>query len=145
MRTWISAGLVVTALLAASACGGDDGDEESEHSLKTNKKPTDTVTVDLAEYTIKPDKPAVAKGPIKFVARNASKTDVHELAVLRTKPDGSFDNTGEVEDLKPGASGSIVLDLPTGRYVLACLIVPGQEGSTKDHFKEGMKVDFEVR
>jgi uncharacterized cupredoxin-like copper-binding protein len=61
------------------------------------------------------------------------------------KDDGSFQNTGEVEDIDPGKDGSIVLDLPAGQYVLACLLVPGEAGSTFDHFKEGMKADFEVK
>ena len=42
-------------------------------------------------------------------------------------------------------SGEVTLDLPPGKYVLACLIAAGEAGSTKDHFAEGMKLDFEVK
>ncbi|MEO6398003.1 MAG: hypothetical protein ABIP13_06010, partial [Tepidiformaceae bacterium] len=61
------------------------------------------------------------------------------------KSDGSYENTGEIEDLEPGKSGEITLDLPAGRYVLACLIAPGAAGSKEDHFQSGMKLDFEVK
>jgi len=94
---------------------------------------------------MKPSVPSVPAGPIRFRATNASKSMVHELAVLRIKDDGSFENTGEVEDVDPGKSGEITLDLPAGKYLLACVLVPGEAGSTVDHFKEGMKTEFAVR
>jgi uncharacterized cupredoxin-like copper-binding protein len=135
--------LAIAGLL--SACGDDDAETSDDGSLKTDKAPQDTVDVNLIEFSVTPDKPSVAAGATKFVARNTSTTMVHELAVLKVKDDGSFQNTGEVEDIDPGKDGSIVLDLPAGQYVLACLLVPGEAGSTFDHFKEGMKVDFEVK
>jgi uncharacterized cupredoxin-like copper-binding protein len=137
--------LCTTALLAA--CGDDDDSAEDEGGSfrTTGKAPNDTVKVDMIEFQMTPDKPSVAAGPTKFIATNTSTTMVHELAVLRIKDDGTFENTGEVEDVDPGKSGEIVLDLPAGKYVLACVLVPGEAGSTFDHFKEGMKTDFEVK
>ena len=38
-----------------------------------------------------------------------------------------------------------VLDLPAGKYQLACLIAKGQAGSAVDHYQQGMVVPFEVR
>lgn len=134
--------------LLATACGDDDdGDKDNEDASFriTTKAPNDTVKLDLIEFKITPDKASVAAGPTKFVATNTSTTMVHELAVLRIKEDGSFENTGEIEDIDPGKGGEIVLDLPAGKYQLACLLVPGEAGSTVDHFKEGMKTDFEVK
>jgi uncharacterized cupredoxin-like copper-binding protein len=69
---------------------------------------------------------------------------VHELAVLRVKDDGSFENMGEVEDLEPDANGSVVIELTPGDYQLACLIVPGEAGSTVDHYQQGMHTAFTV-
>lgn len=135
------------AALFATACGDDDdgGNEEDASFRITKKAPNDTVNVDMIEFKMAPDKPSVAAGPTRFIATNTSTTMVHELAVLRVKDDGTFENTGEVEDVDPGKSGEIVLDLPAGKYVLACVLVPGEAGSTFDHFKEGMKTDFEVK
>lgn len=134
------------AALFATACGDDDGGNEEDASFRITKKaPNDTVKVDMIEFKMLPDKGSVASGPTKFIAANTSTSMVHELAVLRVKDDGTFENTGEVEDVDPGKSGEIVLDLPAGKYVLACLLVPGEAGSTHDHFKEGMKIDFEVK
>lgn len=116
-----------------------------EESFVTKKAPSATVTVDLDSFTVRADQTAVGSGPIKFVARNVHPADVHELAVLRIRDDGSKQNTGEVEDLKGAASGEIVLDLPAGRYELACLIAKGEEGSTVDHYAAGMHIPFEVR
>jgi uncharacterized cupredoxin-like copper-binding protein len=131
---------VAAVLVAGCAPKSEDGP-----AFGTKKAHGDTVTADLASYTIKPDKASVAAGPVKFIAKNASPSEVHELAVLRIRDDGSFQNGGEIEDLKPGRSGEIVLDLHRGKYELACLIVSGQEGSTVDHYKEGMRIAFEVR
>ena len=134
------------AAVLATACGDDDGGDEEDASFRiTNKTPNDTVKVDMIEFSMNPDKPSVAAGPTRFVATNSSTSMVHELAVLRLKDDGTFENTGEVEDVDPGRSGEIVLDLPAGKYVLACVLVPGEAGSKFDHFKEGMKTDFEVK
>ena len=119
--------------------------EATDNSLKTTKAAQDTVAVKLTSFEVGTDKLSVAKGATKFVATNASKTDVHELAVLRVKDDGSYENTGEIEDIDPEKTGEITLDLPAGKYVLACLIVPGEAGSKEDHFKSGMKLDFEVK
>lgn len=116
----------------------------ADHSLKTDKPASDTVAVKLTSFEVTTDKPSVAAGPVKFVATNASKTDEHEIAVLRVKDGDSYDNTGEVEGIKPETSGDITLDLPAGKYLLACLIVPGEAGSTVDHFKSGMHLEFQV-
>lgn len=122
-----------------------DDNNSSDKNRKTDKPAQDSVTVSLDTFTIKTDKPAATAGPIKFVTTNQNKTDVHELAVLKYGADGGFENTGEIEDVEPGKSGEITLDLPPGKYQLACLIAAGEAGSTKDHYTEGMKLDFEVK
>ncbi len=133
---------LVAAVILGTACSST---AEDGPAFATTKAPTDTVTVRLTSYVVAPDKPSVAAGPVKFVATNASPEHVHELAVLRIKDDRTLQNGGEIEDLKPNTAGEIVLDLPKGKYELACLLAAGEEGSTVDHYKEGMKVAFEVR
>jgi general secretion pathway protein F len=80
----------------------------------------------------------------RYIATNISKSQVHELAVLKIQPDGSFENVGEIEDIAPEQGGSMQLDLEPGAYQLACVIVPGEAGSTVDHYQEGMHTDFTV-
>jgi uncharacterized cupredoxin-like copper-binding protein len=123
---------------------GTDSPKITDKSYATKKAPKETVAVTLQSFAVSPDRATVAKGAIRFAAKNVSPTDVHELAVLRVKADGTFENTGEIEDIEPGKSGEIVLDLPRGAYVLACVIVPGEAGSTEDHFQRGMHTNFTV-
>jgi plastocyanin/uncharacterized cupredoxin-like copper-binding protein len=104
-----------------------------------------SVAVTLVDYGVTADKPSVEAGRIRFIATNTSASQMHELAVLRTKPDGSFDNLGEIENMDPEKGGSIVLDLTPGAYQLACLITIGEAGSTVDHYQQGMHVAFTVR
>ncbi|MBI5948255.1 MAG: cupredoxin domain-containing protein [Chloroflexi bacterium] len=135
---------IIEVTVAAKTGVDVGGAADRASSRGTTKAPNATVTVDLTEYRVITDVASVAAGPTKFVARNQSKSEVHELAVLFVKADGSFDNMGEVEDIDPGKSGEIVLDLPKGKYVLACVIVPGEAGSKLDHYKEGMRLDWQV-
>lgn len=136
---------IIELAVSGDTKSGDGEVEATDNNLKTTKPAQDTVTVRLVSFGVGVDKPSVAKGATKFVATNESKTDVHELAVLRVKPDGSYENTGEIEDIDPEKSGEITLDLPAGKYVLACLIVPGEAGSKVDHLTSGMRLDFEVK
>jgi uncharacterized cupredoxin-like copper-binding protein len=104
-----------------------------------------TVTVGLFEYSVMPDKTSVDAGAIKFDATNNSASMVHELAVLRVKEDGTLENMGEIEDIEHGASGTLTINLTAGKYQLACLIVPGEAGSTTDHYQQGMHTGFTVK
>jgi uncharacterized cupredoxin-like copper-binding protein len=104
-----------------------------------------SVAVTLVEYSVTADKPTVKAGKILFIATNVSQSEVHELAVLKIKPDGSYDNLGEIEDIAPQKGGAVTLDLAAGAYVLACLIVPGEAGSTVDHYQQGMHTAFTVQ
>ena len=112
-------------------------------SLKTNEKPNDTVTAKLDSMTITVDKAVVAKGPTRFVATNVNPKDVHELVVLKVKGE-DLEAVGEIEDVDPGKTVEMVLDLPPGDYLLACLIAPGEHNSTVSHYQSGMKLSFKV-
>jgi uncharacterized cupredoxin-like copper-binding protein len=139
-----------TTIIELKISGNSDAsakpaDASADAGAKTDKAPNTTVNTKLTSYKVESDQASVPAGPTKFTATNDSPTDVHELAVLRIKDDGSYDNLGEIEDIDPGKGGEVTLDLPAGKYLLACLIAVGEEGSTVDHFQQGMKLPFEVK
>jgi len=100
--------------------------------------------VTLEDYKVVTTASTIPAGKVTFTAKNVSTDHVHELAVLRVKDDGSYESLGEIEDLAVGASGELTVDMTKGNYVLACLIVPGEAGSTVDHFQEGMHTPLTV-
>jgi hypothetical protein len=122
----------VAALAALAACGSDNNSRSE-------------VNVTLTSFQVTSDKASVPAGRTRFTASNVHATDVHELAVLKVKDDGSFHNLGEVEDIDPGRGGAVTIDLKAGTYVLACLITPGEAGSTEDHLVRGMHIEFTVQ
>jgi len=130
---------------AAASSGASAPGENGGQVRITTGTPPEAISVDLTTFKVTSDRAAVRPGPVRFTAHNVDPTSaVHELAVLRAKPGGGYQNMGEVEDIEPLKSGEVVLDLPAGKYLLACLIAPGEHGSTTDHFSEGMQLDFTV-
>lgn len=134
-----------STIIEVKAGEGPTGDVgEAEPTSASESAAADaTVTVTLDEYKIAADGASVEAGNIRFVAENAGE-EIHELYVLQAR-DGGYDVLGEVENVRPGESGAMTLELVPGEYQFACLIVPGEAGSTVDHFKEGMVKDFEVK
>lgn len=97
------------------------------------------------------DRDTVPAGKVTFRAANQSKDQVHELIVVRLDPkqaslpyddkkgevvERRIHHLGEIADLKPGASGTLTLNLKAGSYVLIC----NQPG----HYKAGMTVPLSV-
>lgn len=95
----------------------------------------------------------VPAGRVTFHAVNQSKDLVHELLVVRPKPgqtaltlpydekkaeavESRIDRLGEISDLRPGASGTMTLNLTPGSYILLC----NQPG----HYKGGMQTTLSV-
>jgi uncharacterized cupredoxin-like copper-binding protein len=97
------------------------------------------------------DKASVAAGKITFEVTNNSKETIHEMLVApiagenvvlpfianenRVDEEATHD-LGEVSELDPGKSGSLMLNLKPGNYVLYCN-VPG-------HFMAGMWTVLQV-
>jgi hypothetical protein len=104
-----------------------------------------SVAVTLVEYSVMADKTTVPAGTVRFTATNASTSQTHEMAVLKAKADGTFENMGEIEALEAQQAGTVVLDLEPGQYQLACLITPGEAGSAVDHYKQGQHSPFTVQ
>jgi uncharacterized cupredoxin-like copper-binding protein len=110
----------------------------------------ETVHVNLLEtndggMTMTTDVKSVHKGPVTFEVTNKSSGIQHEFLVAplsvaldkvpydETKgrvKEAALPGIKELGDLEPGKSGSMTLDLETGKYLLFCNL-PG-------HFKSGM-------
>ncbi len=106
--------------------------------------PAQRVEVSLTEWAVAPSVASVSAGAVTFIAHNRSASMVHEVAVLKIEGEHRK-NIVEIEDLEPGASGQAKVTLARGEYELACVIVPGEAGSTVDHYAAGMRIPFRVQ
>lgn len=94
----------------------------------------------------------VPAGEVTFKVNNTSKDQVHEMLVVPwpgdgkglpySEKDGRFDedaagSLGEVEELDPGKSGEITLNLKPGKYALACNVA--------NHYADGMWSELTVK
>jgi uncharacterized cupredoxin-like copper-binding protein len=94
----------------------------------------------------------VIRGKVTFNVTNGSKTMIHELIVAPVKDenqlmpydDAAFkvkeeDSThlGEVSELDPGKTGSLILDLKPGKYLLYCNVA--------GHYMDGMWTLIDVK
>ena len=137
--------------------GGGGGGSCSEPSCTSVQQ----VQVSLVEFSVTPTPSAVNAGNVEFDVRNDSPETIHEFLVVKTSfsiaelprnPDGSFDENcpsapviGEIEDIDPGVTVMLTLDLSPGHYVLLCNMVEVEEdGEIESHFAQGMHVDFNV-
>ena len=131
--------LVVPAVAAltfvAGSCGGDDGGigaTEADYSITLDEStaPAGEVTFDVTNE---------AEQPHEFVV---FKTDLAEDA-LPVDADGNVDEEGdgvelvdEIEDIAPGDTPSLTVNLDAANYVIICNI-PG-------HYAQGMHTPFVV-
>lgn len=109
-----------------------------------SEKASETVRVDLTEFAITPSMSEVKAGSVKFTAQNRSTSMIHEMVVLRMDG-GDREPLAEIEDLAIGKTESKTVTLKAGTYELACLIAPGEAGSTVDHYQQGMRTTFVVK
>src|SRR5580765_4149150 len=115
-------------------------------SSGTSTKPQ-SVTVTQKEFTMSTSSSNVKSGNVTVTVNNGGNLQ-HELVVFRTDLDekalpmtadghkideevsGITHLDPEAEDINPGGSKTITIDLPPGRYVFVCNI--------EDHYKQGM-------
>ncbi|MFD9946605.1 iron uptake system protein EfeO [Nonomuraea sp. NPDC059023] len=126
--------------LALAACGGtDDGADGGTGSGSgsagfTQAAPTgavkETVAVAATDTTCVAEKTDLAAGVIKFAIKNQG---AQATAVYVYRADKSV--VSERNNIQPGASGELVVELGGGSYQLACK--PGHKG-------EGIRQDFKV-
>ena len=142
LKCYVPGGSSTIIEVRAGAGGTSEESTGGSSAVTADPSADSTVTVNLGEYTVEPDSSSVEAGKIQFVAENTGQ-EIHELYVLKVKENG-YDVVGEIENVAPGESGAMTLEVVAGDYRLACLIAPGEAGSTVDHFQEGMHTDFRV-
>ena len=158
----VSAALVVAVMvLGGVACGSDDDDAATG---------SDGAAIDvlLSEWVLEPDPILTDGGEVTFIGDNQGGV-VHELVVVRGESAsdlpaegemglGNFAVVeselaadavvGEIEDIAPGSSKDLTVDLDAGSYVLFCNLVgsasDGPEMQGRSHFAEGMYAEFTV-
>ena len=108
-----------------------------------------TVKITATEMKLFASANRVSAGKVTFVVRNAGLVE-HEFVVLRTDapvsavPVVNFkaeeDQVGEVvdeaEDIEPGKTARLTVNLKPGKYLLLCNVV--------GHFQLGMRTSFRV-
>ena len=146
----LAAGFV--AAIALSGCGGSS----SATPVASSSSSAGDVAVQLKEFSITPSTSSIPAGPVTFNAENVGGT-THEMVIIRTddvpdalptEKDGTANEeadglTGvdEVEDIAPGTSGSLTVDLTPGSYVIICNIL--DHGNA--HYTLGMHAAFTVQ
>ncbi len=135
---------IPAVLLVAAACAKSPAKATAGGANPASK--TSAIAVSQKEWAIQPAVSSVTSGAVTFkVTNNGSMT--HEFVVLRTDaaPGGisvqagkaaEAGHQGEVEDIAPGTTKTLSLNLPPGHYVLLCNI-PG-------HYLAGMHAAITV-
>jgi uncharacterized cupredoxin-like copper-binding protein len=118
------------------------------------------VNVTLREFSVTVDRATVPEGSVTFHVTNSG-TVPHEFLVIKTDraPDalptesnGSYQENGtgttlldELEDIAPGQSKDLALDMDAAKYVLICNMVHVEPSGTQDaHYARGMRTAFKV-
>lgn len=125
---------------AAVACGSDASVASSG-----------PVSISLVEHEIEPSNTKAKAGTVTFDIRNDG-TETHEFLVVKSDLDpkalpvdeeGAVDEKGEGlefiderEDIEPGGTAKLTVDLQPGTYVLLC--------NLEDHYEMGMYKAFTV-
>jgi uncharacterized cupredoxin-like copper-binding protein len=109
---------------------GSAGSGAATATSKPAAGPAHVVTSQLGDYWVRPNVTSVPAGNVTFKATNVGKVE-HELMVERMpiKMDGPGQPNeeaaqGMIEDMEPGESGQMTLNLKPGMYMLFCN-VPG--------------------
>ena len=100
------------------------------------------VTAQLGDYYVHPSRTSVPAGQVTFVARNVGQLP-HELMIERMpiKMDGPMQPNedaaqGMIQDMGPGESGKMTLNLKPGMYMLFC--------NVGGHYAAGQHTPFRV-
>jgi uncharacterized cupredoxin-like copper-binding protein len=133
--------LAAIAMTSLVACSSEEPSEESQGSQ---------VATTLHDYRIETSVESVPAGKVTFTIENTGATE-HEMVVIQTdvaiadmaveghetnEEASGMNPIGEVEDVQPGESTTLVLTLEPGRYVLLC--------NLPKHFERGMATEFQV-
>lgn len=136
--------LLVVAIVALGVVAAGCGSDSSTAS-------TGPVGISLVEHKIVPSNTKATAGTVTFEIRNDGK-ETHEFLVVKSDLDpkalpldeeGAVDEKGEGlefiderENIEPGGTAQLTVDLQPGKYVLLC--------NLEDHYSMGMVVGFTV-
>ncbi len=146
MRIYGKLAFAVPALLLVSAaCAKSPAANAGAGGSAPAAKAT-VVAVTQKEWAIEPAVSSVGPGNVTFQVTNQGQL-THEFVVLQTDAaPGSIPiesgkaseagHQGEVQDVPPGTTKTLTLNLPPGNYVLICNL-PG-------HYEAGMHAAFTV-
>jgi uncharacterized cupredoxin-like copper-binding protein len=147
--------ITCSLILIGAACGNDEDGGESPAAGATGGGP---VQITLQEFAIASAPSSASAGSVSFDIENKGPDDAHEFVVFRTDleptelptlANGSVDEEGEglelvdeVEEIEPGDTGNLTVDLDAGNYVFICNIYDKEEKEA--HYQEGMRTGFTV-
>ena len=159
--TTVVAAVSLVALL--SACSSSSSSSTSSAAATTPAATSTSTSSSMAEGTavtvlvgetdvqnmyMTTDPTSVAAGTVTFTVTNEG-VKKHEFVVLKTDVaadklhvegdevvEDDYDSPGEIGDLPAGATDTLTLDLPAGKYVLIC--------NLKGHYRMGMYTPFTV-
>jgi uncharacterized cupredoxin-like copper-binding protein len=127
--------LLLALPLALAACGDDDDDggggAQTEATSTQGAEGGSTLAVSETEYRLDPANPTVKAGTVTFDISNDG-AEVHALEV--EGPGGE----SETEDIQPGDSASLTVDLSQpGTYVWYCPVGNHEELGMEGEIKVG--------
>jgi hypothetical protein len=139
---------LVIAALAAASC--------NKHTAPSPVP----VSVTVHEFSITLDRSSAPRGTVIFRVHNTGE-DHHEFLVIKTdrapanlptEANGSYQEDGpgtqlldEIDDIGPGETKELSIDLGPGNHVLICNMVHVEDdGSVEVHYAMGMRTAFVV-
>ena len=104
---------------AVTGCGDDDEEEDLTAPTTEAEGPGDTgggetVRISEVDFALEPDQVDVASGPVTFEVSNDGDT-LHNLEI-----EGQGVEEELPQDLQPGQSGTLEVDLQPGTYEMYC-------------------------
>jgi uncharacterized cupredoxin-like copper-binding protein len=110
------------------------------------------VTVELAEWYVRPSEATVPAGEVTFRAEHQASghahggsSVMHDLQVLRVEADGTLSQMARTPEIAAGHSADVTLTLDPGTYELACDVVETRDGEVVSHYVEGMHTRIAVQ
>lgn len=111
------------------------------------------VRVELSNWEVSPSKSSIEAGQVTFTVVHVEEDHghgdgeagrIHDLAVLRKLPDGTYELVARTPELATGEEATLTVDLEPGEYELVCDVVEEVDGETISHTREGMRATFTV-
>ena len=157
----LAAGMLATALLAACSSSSSTTTQPATTTTSTSTTTSTTtsapegtaVEVKIGETDVQHmymtlDSESIAAGTVTFTVINEG-VKKHEFVVLSTETptdklkvegdevvEDAYDVTDEIEDIAPGTTEKLTVDLTAGHYALIC--------NLKGHYRMGMWADLTV-